>query len=127
MVYLTDDLSLLLGLEEMTVLLIYPTSVSDVKKLLRKHEWKSCVSSKFAAKKLSKLLNHKIEPHSGERYINRGKAIIIYFPAFVKFRDKMPRLVFEYRYLKFSIIELAYTVHMNKDDGDVFPVWFENE
>ena len=126
MVYLTDDLSLMLGLEEMTVLQIYLATEADVKKLLKKHEWKNCVSSKFTAKRLSKLLNREIETCSMERHISRNKATIIYFPTMIKFKDFAPRWVFEYRYLQFSVIELVPTVHMNNYE-DNLPYLFVNE
>ena len=112
MMYLTDDLSLLPGLEEMRILRIYPASASDVKKLLKKHEWRNCVSSKSTAKRLSKLLNLEIEPCSIEGYINRNKATIIFFSGMAEFKDYLPRLNFEmaveqYRLSKFAVIELV--------------------
>jgi hypothetical protein len=112
MVYLTDDLSLLLGQEEMTILRIYPASVSDVEKLFKEHEWENCISNKFTAKRLSKLLNREIEPCPMERCINMDKVTIIFFPDMCKFKDYLPWMSLEmsaeqYRHPKFGVIELV--------------------
>ena len=131
MLYLTDDLSLLLGMEEMRVLSISRVSVAQVKRFLRGREWENCVSNKFTAKRLSKLLNRKIEPCPMERYINRNKATIIFFPQVDKFKDFLPMLSFEmsakqYRHPKFAVIQLVPTVHMNNYE-DNFLYLFINE
>jgi len=130
MVYLTDDLSLFSNLDEMTVLRIYPVTAAQVKKLLKKHEYKfrTCVSSKFAAKRLSKLTKHEVFYGCPPGiYINRGKATIIYFHTYIRFRDNriISKWLLKNTLLQFSVIELVPIIYLPNNYN--IPVNFTNE
>ena len=131
MLYLTDDLSLFSNLDDMTVLQIYPVTAAQVKKLLKKHEYKfrTCVSSKFAAKRLSQLTRQEVFDGCppGIYINNRGKATIIYFHTYIRFRDDrvISKWLVRNTLLQFSVIELVPIIYLPNNYN--IPVNFTNE
>jgi len=117
MVYLTDDLSLFSNLDEMTVLRISPATDAQVKKLLKKHEYKVYVSSKFAAKRLSKLTRRDVFYGCPPGIYIRGKATIIYFHTHIRFQENrvIPTWAVRNTLLRFSVIELAPIIHITNN------------
>jgi|GEM_PF-5799613 len=113
MVYITDNLSFALSLTGgLPLMQSYPVDVSEVEDLLENHEYRSCITREFAAKKLKELLNRDIPMYKKDLFrICKGDTII-YFHADVWFRDdeSLSKEEIQQLLFKFTLVKIVDVV-----------------
>jgi len=122
MVYLTDDLSFALSLTGgLPLMQSFSVDIQRVKDLL-KHEYRSCITRKFAAKKLTELLGCDISMYQKDLFRIKEGDVIIYFYIEIWFRDdeglskeEIQRLLF-----KFSGIKIEDVVGIEENEVKYF-------
>ena len=123
MIYLTDDLNVFLGkVNGLPLLQPYSADLPQIERLLQMNEWQSCISRKFAAKMLIKILGRDIPVGKKDTIKVKKGDIVIDFHIDLWFRDDevLSKEEIQQLFFKFSAMKIADVVNVKGNRVNYF-------